>query len=195
MQPLETERLILREFVKSDWKAVHEYASDLEVVQYLEWGPNTADESLSFLEGTLACQKEKPRRIFEFAITLKENGKLIGACGIRLHDQNHEQADLGYCFNRQYWGKGYASEASKAVVDFAFKTLGLHRIVATCDTSNLASAAVLRKTGLRQEGHFIQERKVREVWRDTLQFAVLRSEYQGRSSDKRQSANQCSKDR
>lgn len=177
MPQLETERLILREFVKGDWKAVHEYASDPEVVRFLEWGPNNTDESLSFLEGTLACQKEKPRRIYEFAITLKENNKLIGACGLRLHDNNQEQADLGYCYNRLYWGKGYASEASRAVVAFAFESLKLHRIVATCDMGNLASAAVLRKAGMREEGYFIQERKVRGQWRDTLQFAILKSEY------------------
>lgn len=189
MQSLETERLILREFVKSDWKSVHEYASDPEVVRFLEWGPNTADESLSFLEGTLACQREKPRRIFEFAITLKENGKLIGACGLRLRENDHEQADLGYCYNRSYWGHGYAREASKAVVDFAFKNLNLHRIAATCDSSNLGSAAVLRHTGMRQEGHLIQERKVRGEWRDTLQFAILKQEYlkshHGRNSTRR----------
>ena len=156
---------------------MHEYASDPEVVRFLEWGPNSADESLSFMEGTLACQKEKPRRIYEFAITLKQGGKLIGACGIRLHEPGNEQADLGYCFNRQYWGQGYASEAGIAVVDFAFKTLGLHRIVATCDRDNLASAAVLRKTGMRQEGDFFQERKVRGTWRDTLQFAILKSDF------------------
>jgi len=178
MQQLETERLILREFVKSDWKSLHEYASDPEVVRFLEWGPNNADESLSFLEGTLSCQKEKPRRIYEFAITLKDNGKLIGACGLRLHDADNEQADLGYCYNRHFWGRGYASEAGRAVVDFAFKNLGLHRIVATCDSHNLASAAVLRNTGMRQEGHFAQERKVRGEWRDTLQFAILKNEYQ-----------------
>ncbi len=177
MPQLETERLLLREFVKSDWKAVHEYASDPEVVRFLEWGPNNSDESMSFLEGTLACQREKPRRIYEFAITLKDGGKLIGACGLRLHDQDTEQADLGYCYNRHYWGKGYASEAGKAVVEFAFKNLHLHRIVATCDSNNVASAAVLCNTGMRKEGYFVQERKVRGEWRDTLQFAILLQEF------------------
>ncbi|MBX9690401.1 MAG: GNAT family N-acetyltransferase, partial [Candidatus Obscuribacterales bacterium] len=88
MPNLETPRLKLRDFVKSDWKAVHEYASDPEVVRFLEWGPNSPDETVAFLEGTLACQKEKPRRIYEFAITLKESGKLIGACGLRVHEND-----------------------------------------------------------------------------------------------------------
>lgn len=177
MQTLETERLILREFQKSDWKAVHEYASDPEVVRFLEWGPNTPDETVAFLDGTLACQKERPRRIFEFAIVLKSSSKLIGACGIRINDHDTMQAELGYCYNRQYWGQGYAQEACKAVLNFGFTQLGLHRVVATCDSDNLASAGVLKKSGMRKEGYFLQERKVRGKWRDTLQFAVLASEF------------------
>lgn len=176
MTELETERLVLREFTKSDWKAVHEYAGDPQVVRFLEWGPNNTDETVAFLEGTIACQKERPRRIYEFAITLKSTGKLIGACGIRVHIEDNEQADIGYCYNRQYWGQGYASEAARAVIAFGFSKLKLHRIIATCDLNNLASAAVLKKSGMRQEGHFIQERKVRGEWRDTLQFAILKDE-------------------
>jgi ribosomal-protein-alanine N-acetyltransferase len=177
MQSLETERLLLREFVKSDWKAVHEYASDPEVVRFLEWGPNSQNETINFLEGTLACQKEKPRRIFEFAIVLKSENKLIGACGIRINDHDVMQAEVGYCYNRSYWGNGYAQEACKTVIHFGFDQLGLHRIVASCDSNNLASAGVLRKAGMRQEGHFIQERRVRGEWRDTLQFAILKDEF------------------
>jgi len=181
MPQFETERLLLREFVKSDWKSVHEYASDPEVVRFLEWGPNDTDESVAFLEGTLACQKEKPRRIYEFAITLKEDGKVIGACGLRINDHDTKQAEIGYCYNRHYWGNGYAGEAALGVIAFGFSQLGLHRVIATCDSNNLASAAVLRKSGMRQEGHFVEERKVRGQWRDTLQFAILCREFSGKT--------------
>lgn len=182
MPELQTERLILREFVKSDWKAVHEYASDPEVVRFLEWGPNTSDETVAFLDGTLACQKEKPRRIYEFAIVLKDTGKLIGACGLRLQgEQDREQAEMGYCYNRNYWGQGFGSEAARAVLGFAFGELKLHRVMASCDANNLGSAGVLKKAGMRQEAHFVQERKVRGEWRDTLQFAVLKDEFCGRA--------------
>ena len=175
MPLIETGRLILREFVKSDWKAVHLYAADPEVVKYLEWGPNTPDETVSFLDGTLHCQKEKPRKIYEFAITLKPDQQLIGACGLRIHE-NQEQAEMGYCFNRQYWRQGYASEAARAVMEYSFANLKLHRMTATCDANNLGSAGVLRKIGMRQEGHFIKDCKIRGEWRDTLQFAILKEE-------------------
>ncbi|MBX9724372.1 MAG: GNAT family N-acetyltransferase, partial [Candidatus Obscuribacterales bacterium] len=135
------------------------------------------DETVAFLEGTLACQREKPRRIYEFAITLKDTSKLIGACGIRIQDLDHDQAEIGYCYNKNYWGQGFASEAAKAVLNFGFRKLGLHRVIATCDTKNLASSALLRGCGMRQEGHFVQERKVRGQWRDTYLYAILREEF------------------
>ncbi len=159
---------------------MHEYASDPEVVRYLEWGPNNTDESVAFLDGTIHCQRERPRKIFEFAITLKSDGKLIGACGLRLQAEN-EQGEIGYCFNRKYWRQGYASEAARAVMKFAFEKLGLHRIVASCDVNNLGSAGVLKKCGMRMEGHFVQERKVRGEWRDTLFFAILKEECLGKA--------------
>lgn len=178
MLHLETERLELREFIKSDWKAVHEYARDPEVVRYLEWGPNTADETVGFLDGTISCQRERPRRVFEFAVVLKEEKKLIGGCGIRINDHDKELAEVGYCFNRDYWGRGFASEAAWAVIGFGFISLELHRVFATCDANNIGSASVLAKCHMRKEGHFLQDKKIREQWRDTYLFAILKEEWQ-----------------
>lgn len=175
---LDTERLLLREFVKSDWKAVHEYACDPEVVRYLEWGPNTADESVGFLDATIACQRERPRRVHEFAVVHKADNKLIGGCGIRINEADWELAEIGYCFNRNYWNKGYASEAASKVIAFGFERLNLHRVFATCDADNIGSASVLAKCGMRKEGHFLQDKKVRGRWRDTFLFAILKEEWQ-----------------
>jgi [ribosomal protein S5]-alanine N-acetyltransferase len=174
---LETERLLLREWKRTDWKEVHEYAADPEVARFMDWGPNSADETVHFVDTALEHQAEKARRIFEFAVTDKETGKLIGGCGVRVLPHDHEQADVGYCFNRNFWGRGLASEACIRVVNFGFSELKLHRIYATCDALNFGSANVLKKCGMRQEGHFIQDKKVKGQWRDTLLFAILRSEW------------------
>ncbi|MBX9568238.1 MAG: GNAT family N-acetyltransferase [Candidatus Obscuribacterales bacterium] len=177
MLHLETERLSLREFIKSDWKAVHEYACDPEVVRYLEWGPNTADETVGFLDGTIACQRERPRRVFEFAVVHKAENKLIGGCGIRVNELDNELGEVGYCFNRNYWGQGFASEAAWAVIEFGFISLALHRVYATCDANNIGSATVLSKCKMRKEGHFLKDKKVRGIWRDTMLFALLKEEW------------------
>ena len=164
--------------MKSDWKAVHEYACDAEVVRYLEWGPNSEGETVTFLDGTISCQRERPRRIFEFAVVHKGDNKLIGGCGIRINDSDSELAEIGYCFNRSYWGQGFATEAAIEVIGFGFISLDLHRIYATCDADNIASATVLARCKMRKEGHFVRDKKVRERWRDTMLFAILREEWE-----------------
>lgn len=179
---MESERLLLREFERTDLRAVHEYAADADVVNFLEWGPNSERETLDFLEGALECRRDRPRRIFEFAVILKPESKLVGACGIRRGELDLEQADIGYVYNKQYWRQGIASEACRMVIDYGFDKLLLHRIYATCDSQNLGSAGVLRKSGMRQEGTFLQDRRVKGRWRDTLLFAILREEWKGASN-------------
>ena len=77
--PMETERLLLRDFFEEDWRAVHEYGSDPEVIRYLPWGPNTEEDSRDFIRRSIAIQNESPRRRFEMGIVLKEEDRLIGA--------------------------------------------------------------------------------------------------------------------
>ncbi|MBY0358196.1 MAG: GNAT family N-acetyltransferase [Candidatus Obscuribacterales bacterium] len=173
MIQLDTERLLLREFVKADWTQIHVYAKDPDVVRYMEWGPNSKEDTLDFIDASLACQKERPRRIYEFAALLKGTDILIGACGIRIAESDPMQAEIGYCFNKDFWGKGFASEAAAKIVEFGFKNLGLHRVTATCDVDNKGSAAVLEKLGMRREGHFIQDKKIKGTYRDTYFYATL----------------------
>ena len=65
---IQTKRLVLRDFNEDDWEAVHEYASDPEVVRYMEWGPNTEEETRNFIKRAISHQNEKPRRNFTLAI-------------------------------------------------------------------------------------------------------------------------------
>ena len=112
--PMETERLLLRDFVVEDWRAVHEYGSDPEVVRYLPWGPNTEEDSRDFIRRSIAIQKEDPRRRFEIGIVLKEEGRLIGGCGIRENNSTLREGNLGYVLKKDYWGRGIATEAARA---------------------------------------------------------------------------------
>lgn len=174
---LETRRLILREFKKTDWKSVHEYASDPDVSRYMEWGPNTVDDTVRFVETSVQQQKEKPRRTFEFAVTLKETGEVIGGCGMRLLPYDARQAEFGYIYNKKYWRQGIGSEACAALLKLGFTEFNLHRMYATCDAENLGSAGVLKKCGMRHEGHFLKDKFIKGNWRDTLLFAVLKEEW------------------
>lgn len=180
MVQLESERLLLREFVKSDFEAVHEYARDPDVVRYMEWGPNGREATRKFIDIALAWQKESDRQIYEFAVTLKSENVLIGACGVRISPSDPGQADIGYCYNKMYWRQGYAAEAGRCLLIFGFEKLELHRIVATCDTENLGSSGVMEKIGMRREGHFIEDKKIKGHYRDTYLYAILRSEWDRR---------------
>ncbi|MBM3308022.1 MAG: GNAT family N-acetyltransferase [Candidatus Eisenbacteria bacterium] len=176
---LTTDRLVLREFREDDWSAVHEYASDPEVVRYMPWGPNSEEDTRAFIERALALRSGDPRKGYEFAVTLRDGGRLIGGCGIHAMSLANRSAFIGYCFHPDAWGHGYATEAARALVEFAIGTLGLHRVAATCDIENAASARVLEKAGMRREGHFREDALVRGRWRDSYQYALLDHEWKG----------------
>ena len=174
---IKTPRLVLRDFRENDWSAVHEYAADLDVVRYMPWGPNTAEQTTAFIERAIAASAADPRTSFEFAITLADTGRLIGGCGIRVASRPHRSADMGYCLRKDAWGLGYATEAAAAILGFGFDVLNSHRVFATCDTENHGSARVLEKLGMRREAHFREDTRIHGRWRDSYLYAVLEQEW------------------
>jgi len=173
---IHTERLILREFTPMDFDAVHEYASDPEVVRYMPFGPNTVEDSRNFLNRAIGRQKEEGRTDFELAVVLKDGGKLIGGC--RLNKTSNLAAHIGYIFNRGYWGRGYATEAARALVRHGFAELGAHRIYATCDPDNIASRRVLEKAGMVLEGRLREDMVCHGEYRDSLILGILEHEWE-----------------
>jgi [ribosomal protein S5]-alanine N-acetyltransferase len=177
---LETERLLIRELTVDDTDAVHVYASDPNVVRYMIWGPNTEQDTQDHIQRCLNMQKQNPRVDYEFAVVLKKSGQLIGGCG--MHVEEPLQAEFGYCFNTAYWGKGYASEASMALLHFGFGELGLHRIFATCRPANIGSAKVMQKAGMKYEGHLREHIRHKGQWHDSYLYAILKHEFDGKSA-------------
>jgi RimJ/RimL family protein N-acetyltransferase len=172
-----TERLLLRDLKEADWHSIHYYASDPEVVRYMNWGPNTQEETKAFIQRALAGQNEKPRRNYTLAIVARNENTLIGGCSIYVSNPENREGWIGYCFNRLFWGQGYATETAKALVDFGFNRLSLHRIFATCDPANTASAHVLEKVGMKREGRIRENMWTKGKWRDSLLYAVLEREH------------------
>ncbi len=179
MDPVVTPRLVLRDFVQADWKAVHEYAQDPQVTAMMDWGPNSVDQTLDFLKRTMEENARPTRRKYGLAITLTaEEGRVIG--GARMDfTAGPREADLGYVLNRAYWGRGYATEAARGLLELGFGRLGLHRAWATCDPRNAASARVLEKIGMRREGHLRESKLVKGDWQDSLVYAMLHREWKG----------------
>ena len=123
-----TERLILRDFVIDDWPAVLACQCDSRYLRFYPRTDRTQAEVLGSVQMFLDQQAERPRRNFQWAVTLRANGQLIGNCGIRQKSENEWEADIGYELAPDYWGKGYPTEAAMAIIDFGFQELKLHRI-------------------------------------------------------------------
>ncbi|AIQ70862.1 GNAT family N-acetyltransferase [Paenibacillus graminis] len=173
---LQTARLIIREFTYEDMDAVHAYASDPLVAKYMIWGPNSKEETRSYIGLTLEWQSQIPRKDFEFAVVLKETDQLIGGCGIHISEPG--QGEIGYCFNPLFWRQGYTSEAAASLLEFGFEELNLHRIYATCRPENVGSAKVMQKLGMVYEGHLREHMWHKGRWHDSYQYSILKPEYE-----------------
>lgn len=174
---LETERLILRPFAITDATDVQRLAGAREVALNTMLIPHpypdgAAEEWIRGQDG-----KAAPERVL--AITLRTTGELLGAIGLRVNPE-HQRAELGYWIGVPYWGRGYASEAGKAMLAWGFGTLGLELIFAMPFTRNPASGRVLAHLGMQHEGslrkHVVKwdERVDVELW------GILREEWKVR---------------
>lgn len=172
-----TERLVLREFGPDDWPAVLEYQQDPRYLEFYPWVIRTESDAKEFVQWFLDEQAESPRRKFQLAVVLRESGTLIGNCGIRRKPDNEWEADIGYEIAPDHWRRGYATEGAAALVQHGFSEMGLHRISSWCIADNTASARVLEKLGLREEGRLRENEFFKGRWWDTLVFGLLKDEW------------------
>ena len=180
-EPLRTERLLLRPFTEDDLDDVTAYHSLPEVVRYLYWGVRDRDQVRELLG-----QRRRRRRLAEegdiatLAVVLQETGRVIGEVNLHWVSAMHRQGEFGFVFHPDFHGHGYASEASTRLLDLAFDSLGLHRVYGRADASNVASAALMRRLGMRQEAHFVQNEIFKGDWGDEVVFAILADEWRAR---------------
>jgi RimJ/RimL family protein N-acetyltransferase len=170
-------RLVLRELTVEDWPDVHAYSARPEVARYQPWEPNTPAESRAFVEHVLAAAQAAPRTEYHLAITLADGGRLIGTGALWVRSIDHGQGELGYFLHPDHWDRGYATEAARLLLNFGFGTLDLHRIFATCDPRNVASARVLEKIGMTYEGRLRETTRLRGGWRDSAVYGILAQEW------------------
>lgn len=176
-----TGRLRLREFNLGDAAAVFDYGRRMEVARYTGWGPYaTVAEVERLMERFTGWQFETPRLNLVLAITLAEGGQVIGDIGLSTRREETAEAELGYALHPDYWGQGIASEAAAAMVEYGFQVVGWQRIFATCYLENEASAAILRKIGLRQETILRQHARRHGRWYDSFLFAISHAEWEMR---------------
>ena len=147
--PIQTARLTLRSYSAVDIPDLVRLAGAREVAATTLRIPHpyTEQDAKEFIAACASKTTPETR----FAITLTSDGQLCGGIGFRV-DEAHQHAELGYWLGVSYWGQGYATEAARAMLQYGFETLGLHRIYASYVPHNVASGRVLQKIGMRREG-------------------------------------------
>ena len=161
---LETERLIIRDFKLSDIDDLYEIFSDEEVMEYIE-PVYDRNKTLNFIKEF--CIEHKGA----FACANRENEKVIGY--IIFKEYEDKVYELGWIFNKEYWGKGYAYESCDAVIKYAFSEMKIHKIFAeTID--NIKSVNLMKKLGMQLEG--IQKSHTTDNhgnWKDVYLYGLL----------------------
>ncbi len=172
---IDTKRLTLRRIDISDLEDIYLYSSDPEVTRYLLWDvhPNI-QHTRRYIK---AVEKHYSKGLFfDWAIVEKESGRMIGTCGFARIDEENRCGELGYVLNRDFWGKGYAAEAARAVIAIGFGTLDLKRIEARYMLDNTASARVMEKLGMKHEGVRRAALYVKGKFRDIGYYSLLQEE-------------------
>jgi RimJ/RimL family protein N-acetyltransferase len=172
-----TERLVLRAPRLDDAETMFAYRSDPEVRRYQCWEPQSLEEVRAFITGVSAVEPFAPGTWRQLAIVLRSTGELIGDCGVHVPQQAPEQAELGLTLAPASHGCGYATEAIRVLLRLAFETLGKHRVFGSIDPRNARSIALMRRTGFRQEAHFVESLRFKGEWADDVVFAMLRREW------------------
>lgn len=175
---LETERLVLRNFKESDAEAFLNYRTNPIVVLYQGegWENFKLEQAHEFVVKQMNFEPGIPDTWFQIAIELKETGNLIGDCGLHtLQDAN--QVEIGFTVSPTHQKKGLAAEAVYCLLGYIFNVLNKHRVIAITDIRNTNSINLLKKIGMRREGHFLKNAWYRGEYTDEYLFALLKEEW------------------
>lgn len=172
---LETERLLLRPLEIADAPAIFEYAKEPNVSRYTLWEPHRSVKDSESYILDYALPKYRQQVPEPWGIALKsEPGKIIGTVGCFWVSRAAKSMELAYALAEPHWGKGLVAEACRPVVDYVFKEYGLVRVQARCKAENAASARVMEKLGMQQEGTLRKALEHRGRWWDMRVYAVVR---------------------
>lgn len=172
-----TRRLIIRFLNINDYEKWRDANLNI-TVKLSRWdkGPKDA-KKLTKREYNRKLNIEKCARngdfSYYFAVFLKNSGELIGDCCVMdISRKNNLSGEIGYGLFNSFWGKGYASEYVKALIDISFKNLKLHRVEAMMDIDNFRSVKLVKNIGMRKEGHMKRFIKYDNIWHDILRYAL-----------------------
>lgn len=173
---IETSRLRIRKFREDDYQDLYDYLSKEEIYEFEPGEPISLEEAKKYTRDRVTSD-------CFYAVEIKSQSKVVG----NLYFERNQRKDLmhwelGYRFNPDYQGNGYATEAARAFVEYAFSDMGAHRVSANCNPLNIASNKVLQKIGMKLEGtlrsnvFFHKDSEGNPKWNDTNVYAMLKSD-------------------
>jgi RimJ/RimL family protein N-acetyltransferase len=176
---IETERLLLMGFEKTDLDAVMAYYALPEVQRYLDWKARDRVECKAALDAMCEQRRlHRPGDMITLAAVRQSDDSLIGQVSLRWTDATAAQAELRFVFNPLYRRQGYATEAVRAALDLGFDEYHFHRVFARCGAKNQASARLMKGLGMRLEAHYREHALFQGEWDEELHFAILDREWQ-----------------
>jgi RimJ/RimL family protein N-acetyltransferase len=173
-------KVVLREFHLGDEDDVLAIVGDDQVTVWLSHDSRNRDEARAMLTGAMERAQHDPRSEYYLAVALPDSDRLIGFA--RLGLDGVKAGKLGYAVRHDEWGKGYATDAARTMMDFGFCDLGLHRISVAIGPENTASIAVANRLGFQYEGRIRDHVFTNGAWRDSLLYSVLEHEWHSKAT-------------
>jgi RimJ/RimL family protein N-acetyltransferase len=171
-------RVALRRFGLGDVDELVAYRSAGRVARFQSWdAPYPREAGDRLVRQMMNRHPDTAGEWFQFAVVLRATGQLIGDCAALPHADDPRQCEIGFTIAGEHQGHGYATEAVRLLVGYLFTARGKHRITASCDARNTASAAVLERLAMRREGHLRESTWAKGEWTDDLLYALLRTEW------------------
>jgi RimJ/RimL family protein N-acetyltransferase len=158
-----------------------EYQSNPEIVRYIPWPPRTLEQVKKAAEAvvnTCTFQLKENKDFIVLVWELKISGKVIGQSNMMLVSKENKCANIGWVTHQDFQRQGYAFEATKALLKYAFTNTDVHRIIADIDTRVHESAALAEKLGMRREATYLDGEFFKGEWCDMWLYAILKREFQ-----------------
>jgi [ribosomal protein S5]-alanine N-acetyltransferase len=172
---VKTPRLILRQMTFADAEDIFAFAQDPDLSKYVTWSVHRSlRDTKDYLDTVL--YNHATGESMNWGIVHKQDGKLIGTCGLYNFNLNHKRAEIGFALSKKYWHQGYMTEAVKATIAYGFHVLMFNRIEAICMSENIASVKVLQKCGMELEGNLRQYVLCKGSYWDVNIFSILKQD-------------------
>jgi [ribosomal protein S5]-alanine N-acetyltransferase len=173
---LKSERLNLRPINLSDLNNIHQLHSLPETDEFNTLGiPENIEETKVILDQWISENQKEKNQIYTFVIEFQQ--QFVGLITLNLGKEKYKNAEFWYKLHVNFWNKGFATEALKTLINFAFNDLNLHRITAGCAVENIGSIRVLEKVGMTLEGRKRQILPLKTGWSDNFEYAILETEF------------------